>query len=45
MRRYGAASRERAAQLTVEAMAGRTLTAYLECLTPARAAELAVDPT
>jgi glycosyltransferase involved in cell wall biosynthesis len=42
IRRYGAASRERAARLTVGAMAERTLAAYVECLAPARAAELGV---
>jgi len=41
MQRYGAASRQRAAQLTVDAMAERTLAAYLDCLGRQRAAELA----
>ena len=41
MQRYGAASRQRAAQLTVDAMAERTLAAYLDCLGRRRAAELA----
>jgi glycosyltransferase involved in cell wall biosynthesis len=40
MRRYGAASRERAARLTVGAMAERTLAVYVQCLAPARAAEV-----
>jgi glycosyltransferase involved in cell wall biosynthesis len=41
MQRYGAASRQRAAQLTVDAMAERTLAAYVDCLGRRRAAELA----
>jgi glycosyltransferase involved in cell wall biosynthesis len=40
MRRYGVVSRERAARLTVGAMAERTLAVYVQCLAPARAAEV-----